>query len=211
MNIVLRQIINGKIKIYMIKYLYVKMKGVQLQMINKKTVLKAAAAVSIVFACNITLVAAGNVQPGSAGDPVITLSYFTQEVGKLRTELDSVKTELNSVKTELGVIKEDLKNSTEGNGTEGNGTSGTTKPDTKPETKPETNPDTTKPDKPANLGTAIVKVQILNVRDGAGTTFKKVGVVRLNNKLTLLAQKGDWYQIKYGTVKGWVHGDYIKK
>ncbi|RYD06627.1 hypothetical protein N752_02860 [Desulforamulus aquiferis] len=44
----------------------------------------------------------------------------------------------------------------------------------------------------------------LNIRSGPGTNFNIAGSAKKGDKLTILAQNGDWYQIQFGNIKGWV-------
>lgn len=48
----------------------------------------------------------------------------------------------------------------------------------------------------------------LNVREGAGVQFQKIGVLENGTQVKVVGQKDDWYEIEYGT--GYIHKDYIK-
>lgn len=50
----------------------------------------------------------------------------------------------------------------------------------------------------------------LNVRSGAGTKHRIIGKLSHGAKVQLLSKSGSWYQIPYGSGKGWVHGSYIR-
>jgi hypothetical protein len=151
-----------------------------------------------------TLKAAGAAEPGSQGDPILTLSYFNQETVKLKSELaqkiSSLETELASVKKELSDAKTQIANLKTGSSNQGS----TTPPQT-------TTPPASGITPPSTLGYGYVTASSLNVREGAGTNYKKVGSLLLNNKVTLLSKTGEWYKIKYGNITGWVLGAYIKK
>ena len=50
----------------------------------------------------------------------------------------------------------------------------------------------------------------LNVREGPGTDYKKLGALVNGTKVTILDQSGCWYKIAYGTGDGWVNSDFVK-
>jgi uncharacterized protein YraI len=50
----------------------------------------------------------------------------------------------------------------------------------------------------------------LNVRSGAGTHHSRIGGLSEGASVTIVASKNGWYQIKYGSGKGWVSSSYIK-
>jgi Bacterial SH3 domain len=54
-------------------------------------------------------------------------------------------------------------------------------------------------------GTAQVTQGSISLRDGAGTLFPVIGKAQLGDIVTILAESGEWYQIRMGTgVVGWV-------
>lgn len=55
--------------------------------------------------------------------------------------------------------------------------------------------------------TGKVTVNLLNVRSGPGTSFSKVGSLRLNDRVEVLAEEGSWLQIK---ANEWVHRNYVR-
>ncbi|MCT4597447.1 MAG: phosphodiester glycosidase family protein [Vallitalea sp.] len=55
----------------------------------------------------------------------------------------------------------------------------------------------------------VVTATALNVRDNIGGN--KLGVVYKGDKLEVVREKTDWYQIKSDKISGWVHGGYVKK
>ncbi|MEG0774130.1 SH3 domain-containing protein [Clostridium sp.] len=57
---------------------------------------------------------------------------------------------------------------------------------------------------------AIITADILNVREGAGSNYTKVGVVRYGDKLSVLAHSNGWYKVSQGSLIGWISGDYLK-
>jgi N-acetylmuramoyl-L-alanine amidase/uncharacterized protein YraI len=58
--------------------------------------------------------------------------------------------------------------------------------------------------------TGTVKVNTtLNVRSGAGTQYKVVGSLKNGTKVEVLDKSGSWYKIKYGSITGYVSGQYL--
>jgi uncharacterized protein YgiM (DUF1202 family) len=57
---------------------------------------------------------------------------------------------------------------------------------------------------------AIITADVLNVREGAGSNYTKVGVVRYGDKLSVLAHSSGWYKVSQGDLTGWISGDYLK-
>jgi uncharacterized protein YgiM (DUF1202 family) len=58
--------------------------------------------------------------------------------------------------------------------------------------------------------TGTVKVNTtLNVRSGAGTQYKVVGSLKNGTKVEVLGKSGSWYRIKYGSITGYVSGQYL--
>lgn len=49
----------------------------------------------------------------------------------------------------------------------------------------------------------------LNVRQGPGTQYKRIGGLAPNARVQILRQAGDWYEIKAGNLQGYVHRDYV--
>jgi len=50
----------------------------------------------------------------------------------------------------------------------------------------------------------------LNIRSGAGTTYKIIGSLSNGAKITILDQSGSWYKINCGSSFGWVSSAYVK-
>ncbi|MBM7583382.1 SpoIID/LytB domain protein [Caldicoprobacter guelmensis] len=58
--------------------------------------------------------------------------------------------------------------------------------------------------------TALVTATWLNVRTGPGINYAKIGVIKINSRVTILQKEGSWYKVSYGTLTGYVSGDYLK-
>lgn len=191
-------------------------------MIKKKKLLVGFVTIAVLAAAGqMSLRAAGTPVPGTNEDPIISLSYFNQEVEKVKaellqkiaaveTELAASKKELEAAKKEIVSLKAELSSVKAGAG----GNAEKNSPDANKPKEPaqSTQPEASNPkSEAAKLGYGVVTANSLNVRDGAGTNFKKIGTLVKNNKVSLLAKQGEWYKISYGKITGWVHGQYIKK
>lgn len=51
----------------------------------------------------------------------------------------------------------------------------------------------------------------LNVREGAGTKYKKVGSLKEKTTITVIGSKSGWYQIKFNGKNAYVSAKYVKK
>ena len=87
----------------------------------------------------------------------------------------------------------------------------TTQPE-KPITPPNNSGNTIKP--PSNSGstqkTGKVTASALNVRSGAGTSYKVIGSLKNGSTVTIVETKNGWHKIKYGSSYGYVSSSYIK-
>jgi N-acetylmuramoyl-L-alanine amidase len=60
-------------------------------------------------------------------------------------------------------------------------------------------------------GEKVVNTAALNVRSGPGTSYNRVGQVYYGNKVTIYQTSGDWANISYGSLKGYVHKAYLSE
>ena len=60
------------------------------------------------------------------------------------------------------------------------------------------------------IGTGTVTCSALNVRNGAGTNYERIGGLTKGKSVQVYEKKSGWLRIKYGTGFGWVCGDYVK-
>lgn len=51
----------------------------------------------------------------------------------------------------------------------------------------------------------------LNIRAGAGTSYKKLGQIPNNTRVFIMKTVGSWYQVTYGNITGYVSSAYVKK
>lgn len=61
-----------------------------------------------------------------------------------------------------------------------------------------------------NIGTGIVTVSSLNVRSGPGTSFSRIGGLTLNTRVDVMEKIGQWYRIRFGSLTGFIHGDFLR-
>ncbi len=57
--------------------------------------------------------------------------------------------------------------------------------------------------------TGVVKASVLNVRSGPSTGYSKIGSLTRNTTVSVLEQSDGWYKISYGSLTGYVSGDYL--
>ena len=57
--------------------------------------------------------------------------------------------------------------------------------------------------------TGIVNTDTLKLRKEASTESAVLELLNLNQEIEVLKQDGDWYQIIYKVIKGYVHKDYV--
>lgn len=103
---------------------------------------------------------------------------------------------------------------------DGGSTAPTAQPTAKPTTRPTTEPTTRPTAKPTNEPTGSTgefktvtlehSLQMLNVRAGAGTNYSLVGQVPHGAQVEVLSTSGEWSQIRYGSVQGYVMSTYLK-
>ena len=56
----------------------------------------------------------------------------------------------------------------------------------------------------------VVTIKSLNVRSGAGTKYKRIGAVKLGNKVTMYGKAKAFYKIKYKGKTGYISTSYVK-
>jgi len=62
----------------------------------------------------------------------------------------------------------------------------------------------------ASSGTVIVNVSAANIRTGASTKYRIIGVARRGAKLQVIGKSGSWYKVQYGTRTGYIAGWLVK-
>lgn len=58
---------------------------------------------------------------------------------------------------------------------------------------------------------AVVRADFLNVRQQPDTHALRVGVLRHNTEVDVLATDGDWTKIEFNRLSGWVESKYLQK
>ena len=59
-------------------------------------------------------------------------------------------------------------------------------------------------------GTVVTKVSPLNVREGAGTEYDIIDQLLSGETVEVLGEDGNWYEITYDDVTGFVYSDYLR-
>lgn len=54
-----------------------------------------------------------------------------------------------------------------------------------------------------------INEDLVNMRDGAGTSHNVIKVLELNSQVTILKEEGDWYQVKSGEDTGYVSKEFV--
>jgi tungstate transport system substrate-binding protein len=62
----------------------------------------------------------------------------------------------------------------------------------------------------ASSGSVIVNVNAANIRTGASTKYKILGVARRGAKLQVISKSGSWYKVQYGKGTGYIAGWLVK-
>lgn len=62
---------------------------------------------------------------------------------------------------------------------------------------------------PGLAAEGVINDNGVNVRSGPGTNFSILNTLTKETAITVLETKGDWRQIQFGTMKGWVSARYI--
>lgn len=60
-------------------------------------------------------------------------------------------------------------------------------------------------------GQVVNVTSTLRIRESASTDSSVVGTMRNGNTFDIISKSGNWYQIKYNGITGYVHGDYVKE
>ena len=55
----------------------------------------------------------------------------------------------------------------------------------------------------------VVLYRGLNVRTGPGTSYSRIGTLKMGSTVTVLGKSGDWYQVSSGSLTGYASAKYI--
>lgn len=61
------------------------------------------------------------------------------------------------------------------------------------------------------IGSKIVAANLLNVRTGPGTNYDRIGQFSGGTKVTVYKESGSWAYVAAGSLKGYVHTDYLRE
>lgn len=61
----------------------------------------------------------------------------------------------------------------------------------------------------AEAGQGVINYDVVNIRSGPGTNYQIAGTIIKDSKVTILKTQGDWKQISFGKITGWIAGQYI--
>lgn len=77
----------------------------------------------------------------------------------------------------------------------------------------EDNTEVVQPDKDTatNKGQVINVTSNLRIRETPSTSSNVLGVMNNNTTFEIIKKEGDWYNISYNNIKGYIHGDYVKE
>ncbi|CEN78998.1 SH3 domain-containing protein [Paraclostridium sordellii] len=67
-----------------------------------------------------------------------------------------------------------------------------------------------KPEEPVVKNTGVVNATTLNVRNGCGVNYQKIGILINGSKIEIVESQNGWYKIKYNGGYGYISGDYVK-
>lgn len=62
----------------------------------------------------------------------------------------------------------------------------------------------------AGAMSATVTGSVVNIRSGPGSDYEITGTVYQDTEVVILDQKGEWYQVKIGSVTGWIHNSLLQ-
>ncbi len=63
----------------------------------------------------------------------------------------------------------------------------------------------------ASSSKAVVSADFLNVHPQPDTSSPRLGVVKLDTAVSVLASQGEWTKIQFANLQGWVESRYLKK
>jgi len=63
---------------------------------------------------------------------------------------------------------------------------------------------------PAHAASATVAGSVVNVRSGPGTDYMVAGSLYKNTRVEVVGEIGEWFQIKFGALSGWVHSSLLQ-
>lgn len=61
----------------------------------------------------------------------------------------------------------------------------------------------------AEASQGVINYDVVNIRSGPGTNYQIAGTILKDSKVTILKTQGDWRQVNFGNINGWIAGQYI--
>jgi len=61
----------------------------------------------------------------------------------------------------------------------------------------------------AQASQGVINYDVVNIRSGPGTSYQLAGTILKNSQVTILQTQGDWKQVSFGKITGWIAGQYI--
>ncbi|MGE5390127.1 MAG: N-acetylmuramoyl-L-alanine amidase [Deltaproteobacteria bacterium] len=61
----------------------------------------------------------------------------------------------------------------------------------------------------AEAGQGLINYDVINIRSGPGTNYQIAGKILKDSQVNILQTQGDWKQISYGKVTGWIAAQYV--
>lgn len=169
----------------------------------KKRKLLAALLVTILYVGSLGSARAFSPQPGTADDPLISVSYFNQAIQPLISRISSLESgntsvatltsiiqqlELRIVQLEARVAQLEAKNPT----------TPTTPPTPSTPNIPTTPTSPTTPTTPTQptVVHGFINGTMVNIRSGAGTNFSIIATLPMNTRVDVLERGKDWHRVR---------------
>lgn len=139
-------------------------------------------------------------QPGTADDPLISVSFFTQGIAPLVNRLNALETNAATVATLTATIGqlETRIAALEGKVAE-------------LERQSVAPPSVTPPPAPVVVHGFVAGANVVNVRQGAGTNFAVITTLTLNTRVVVLERGREWHRIRLADGRtGFIHATLLR-
>lgn len=159
----------------------------------------AALVLTFVTFGSVLSVRAFSPQPGTADDPLISVSFFTQGIAPLVNRLSTLETGAAAVATLTATIgqMESRIAALEGKVAQ-------------LERQAATPPPVTPPPAPVLHG-FVTGANVVNVRQGAGTTFAVITTLTLNARVEVVERGREWHRIRLADGRvGFIHATLLR-
>jgi len=144
-------------------------------------------------------------QPGTADDPLISVSFFTQGILPLVNRLNALETNAATVATLTSTIGQ---LETRIAALEGKVAELQRQSNAPPAVTP---PPVTQPPAPVDVHGFVAGANVVNVRQGAGTNFAVITTLTLNTRVVVLERGRDWHRIRLADGRtGFIHATLLR-